>query len=108
MAIRMVLESIVPPSGQFSNHVLEAIKEEVVYWNACHMKIWISRLEVTSFPIPVHLYYQNQVTREWHNYGDSLVERGIAQYGMIDITRFDYLLHARGINCELKRFYGRA
>ena len=94
----MVLESIVPPNGHYTEEVLNKIQEEVVYWNACHMEIWISRMEVTSFPIPIRLYYNNGGRHTWANYGKSLVERGLAVFGSVDLTRFDYLLHARGIN----------
>ena len=104
----MVLESIVLPNDQFSNSVLHDIQEEVVYWKASSTEIWISRTEVTSFPIPVHLYHRNHDTNGWVNYGDSLLDRGIAQYGSVDLTQFDYYLFARGIDAAVKRSIGRA
>lgn len=102
----MVLESIIPPNGDYSDQVLEKIQEEIGYWRAGTMEIAIARREVTSFPIPIKMYYKDQENLVWQNYGRSLVDRGLALYGEVDLTRFDYYLHARGIDAARNRMHG--
>ena len=106
LAIRMVLESIIPPNGHYSYEELEKIQKELVYWNAPPIEIAIARREVTSFPIPIKLYYRNYENHTWDNYATSLVERGLANYGSVDLWKFDYLLHARGIDVAGQRLRG--
>ena len=106
LAIRMVLESIVPPNGDFSDQELQEIQDEVAYWTTGTVEIAIARREVTSFPLPIKLYLHDRENHVWWNYGESLVDVGIATYGVVDLTRFDYLLWARGIDAEIKRLRG--
>ena len=99
----MVMDSIIPPNGIYSDHELQEIQDEIVYWRTGTMEIAIARRDVTSFPIPIKLYFKDRVNRVWCNYGQSLVDRGFANYGEIDLYRFDYFLHARGIDVSRKR-----
>ena len=71
LAIRMVLDGIVPPNGdEFSERSIQVIENELVYWNCPIVKIVRSRLEIpTRFPLPVHLYLLQHGEEEWHNYG---------------------------------------
>ena len=99
----MVMESITPPNGDFSNRELQEIQEEIGYWNTGTMEIAIARTGVSTFPIPIKLYFKDRDNKVWQNYGSSLVERGLAEYGSVDLTRFDFFLHARGIDVARKR-----
>ena len=96
----MVLESIIPPSGdKFSDRALEAIQEEIGYWNAGTVLITRSK-KVSTFPIPVNLFrrQKNGKTEEYDNFGLSLIERELANFGEVDLFHPDYKLHARGID----------
>ena len=98
LAIRMVLESINPPNGDriFSDHTLEAIQEEIGYWNAGYVMVENTR-EVSSFPIPVKLYLMQKKgeSEGYDNFGGILLKCGIADEGEIDLLNPDYKLHAR-------------
>ena len=105
LAIRMVLESIIPPNGDrdFSDRALEEIQEEIGYWNAGSLKI----VRATSYrsvidysdrsPIPIKLYFRQKRGDSvvWKNYGKDLVGRHRAAFGGIDLRSQDYFLHSR-------------
>ena len=101
LAVRMVLDHTIPPNyGEyFSEQSIKAIEEELAYWKVGITKIVRSRLKSpASIPLPVHLYLRQEMhdgKEEWHNYGLSLIDRGLADYGEVDISSMKYLLHAR-------------
>ena len=99
------MDHIIPQSGEFSYEQLEEIQQSIVYWNAGHMEIKITRSNVTSFPLPVVLFYMGQ-DHLWHNYGKSLVNQGLAVIGELDLHNVDFLLHARGIDAVKMRYRG--
>ena len=92
----MALDSIIPPNGEkvFSDQSLTAIQEEIGYWNAGDMKVFQSR-EASGFPIPVKIYRQDG--KKWKDFGQSLVDRGLADFGDVNFSNPVYKLHARGI-----------
>ena len=98
LAIRMVLESIIPPNGDkvFPDHVLEAIQEEIGYWNTGYVKITSTR-KVLTLPIPVnlHLVHKKRGSEEYENFGQTLLQCGLADTGEVDILNPEYDLHAR-------------
>ena len=98
LAIRMVLVSIIPPHGNkvFPDHTLEAIQEEIGYWNTGYVKVTSTRI-VTTFPIPVKLYFvlKNDERKKYENLGKILLEHKLADNGDIDILNPHYKLHAR-------------
>ena len=106
LAIRMVLESIVPPNGDYSDQEIQEIQDEVGYWTTGTVEIAITRREVSSFPLPIQLYLNDRENHVWWNYGKSLVDVGLADYGVVDLNRIDYFLHARGIDAATKRLHG--
>lgn len=97
----MVLESVVPPNGDkdFSDRALQAVQDEIGYTNAGTVKITRSR-EVSQFPIPVNLYrlQKKGESEKYENFGQSLIERGLADSGEIDLFNPMFTLHARGID----------
>ena len=105
LAIRMVLESIIPPNGDYTDRELEDIQEDVGYWNAGYAEITIARREVSSFPIPIKLYFRDPNLGRW-NYGRSFVDLGLGIYGVVDLNRIDYFLYARGIDVARRRLHG--
>ena len=101
LAIRMVLESILFPIGDrdFSGWAPATIQEEIQYGNAGTVMITRSR-EVSAFPIPVNLYrLQKKGKREeYENFGKTLVERGRADFGELNLSNPLFTQHARGID----------
>ena len=92
----MVLDSIIPPKGEkFPEELLKAIQEEIVYWNAGPVKVCQTK-EASAFPIPVKIYCHDG--KKWQDLGKSLISRGLADFGHVDLSNSDYKLHARGIN----------
>ena len=98
LANRMVLESIIPLNGDkvFPDHVLEAIQDEVGYWNTGYVKITSTRM-VSTMPIPVklHLVHRRGENEEQENFGQTLLECGLADNGEVDILKLEYNRHAR-------------
>ena len=98
LAIRMVLESINPPNGDkvFPDHVLEAIQEEIGYWNAGYVEVTSTR-KVSTLPIPVklHLVKKKGEIKELEDFGLTLLECGLADIREVDVLNPDYSLHAR-------------
>ena len=98
LAIRMVLESIIPPNGDrvFPDHTLEAIQEEIGYWNTGYVKVTSTR-KASTMPIPVNLQLvQKMEESEKHeDFVRTLLECGLADIGAVDVFNPDYNLHAR-------------
>ena len=103
MAIRMVLDGIIPPNGakDFSDRTLGAIQDEIGYWNAGTVKVANSREWLPSaFPVPVDLYRlqkNGEGKEQWANFGQSLIDRGLADFGHAVVQNGLYTDHARGI-----------
>ena len=98
LAIRMVLESVIPTNGDkaFPPHTLEAIQEQIGYWNAGFVKVTSTR-KVSAFPIPVKLYLvqdKGESVRK-ENFGRTLRRHGLADKGEVNLSNPDYKLHAR-------------
>ena len=91
----MALDSLIPPNGDklFSEQSLKAIQEEIVYWNAG--TVWVRQSRDTSeFPIPVNLYCLDG--KKWENFGQSLINRRLADFGDVDFSNSLFKFHARG------------
>ena len=101
LAIRMVMDTIIPPNGDkiFAEHTIQAIQEEICYWNAGYVKVTSTR-KVSAFPIPVKLslVLKKGESKEYENFGQTLLECGLADNGEVDILNPDYDLHARVTN----------
>ena len=99
----MVLDGIIPPNGDkdFSDRTLRAIQDEIGYWNAGVLKIANSKEWLPStFPVPVNLYQlrkNGEGKEKWANFGQSLIDRGLADFGYANVPRGLYSDHARGI-----------
>ena len=97
LAIRMVLESTVPANDDkvFPHHTLEAIQEEIGYWNTGYVKVTSTR-EVTTFPIPVKLYLiQKGKVEKKENFSRILRRCGLANKGEVNLSNPDFSLYAR-------------
>ena len=98
LAIRMVLDSIIPADGEgtFLCDTLEGIQEEIGYWNVGYVKVTSTR-EVASFPIPVKLYIfeKNGESERKENFGRTLRRVGLAVKGEVNLSNPKYKLHAR-------------
>ena len=98
LAIRMVLESIIPPNGDnaFPDHTIQAIQEEIGYWNTGYVKVTSTR-KVSTLPIPVnlHLVQKKGESEEHENFCRTLLECGLADIGELDLVNPAYNLHAR-------------
>ena len=98
LAIRMVLESVIPPKGNkvFPHPTLEAIQEEIVYWNTGYVKVTSTR-KVKTFPIPIKLYLVNKngEREEYEDFGQTLLNCELADTGDVDILSPHYTLYAR-------------
>ena len=90
----MALDSLIPPNGLkfFSEESINAIQEELVYWNAGELKACQSR-DTTEFPIPIKLYRRNGKT--WEDFGQYLIDHGLANFGDVDFSHPDFKLNAR-------------
>ena len=99
--MRMVLELIIFPHEDraFSEWAALTIQEEICYGAAGTVLIKRSK-EVSKFPIPVKMYCLQKKGKnvEYENYDKTLVERGWADFGEIDLTNPIYAMHGRGIN----------
>ena len=90
----MVLDFLIPPNGKksFSEESLKAIQEEIVYWNAGTLRVCQTR-DSTDFPIPIKLYRLNG--KKWENFGQALINKGMADFGDLDFSNSDFKIHAR-------------
>ena len=98
LAIRMVLESIIPPNDDkfFPDSTIKAIQEEIGYWNTGFVKVTSTRM-VSAFPIPVNLCLVQKKggSKEQKDLGQILLECGLSDKGYVNILDPRYNLHAR-------------
>ena len=98
LANRMVMESIVPPNKDkfFSDPTVQAIQEEIGYWNIGSVKVTSTR-NVSVYPIPVNIYLTPKTgeSEEHENLGQTLLKCGLADNGYVDVLNPEYSHHAR-------------
>ena len=90
----MVMDSLIPPNGLklFSEQAIQAIQEELVYWNAGVLMAHQSR-DSAEFPIPIKLYRHKG--KNWEDFGQYLIDHGLANFGDVDFSHPDFKLNAR-------------
>ena len=96
----MVLDSIIFSEDQeFSESAAPLIQEEISYVNAGNALVTRSK-EVDHFPIPVdlHVLKKKGSGEKYVNFGQILVERGLADFGQLDLSNPKFAQHAGGMD----------
>ena len=98
LAVRMVLESTIPRNDDkvFPHDTLEAIQEEIGYWNTGYVKVTSTKM-VNAFPIPIQLYLtqkKGEIEKK-ENFSRILRRCGLASKGEVNLSNPDFNLYAR-------------
>ena len=93
----MVLDFITfSEDEEFTEWAPPLIQEELSYVNVGPVLITRSK-EVGHFPIPVVLKKRGS-GETYGNFGENLVQRGLAKFGELDLSNPKFSQHARGID----------